>query len=421
MSVDFSQYKIKDETPEVSESSSFSMKDIPRHLARSGARIGETLAGLPADIAEMGAKPLNWIAKQTKEHLGFGKPKTEEELSKISNKLPTSRKIREFGRKATKGYLEPTTEAEQIADDYLQLATSLAIPGPKAVGAGKVLQGLKKAGSLSGLATGTKYGLKAFGVDDATANVASFAALAIPGLLKGRNPRETVNQLYKEANSLLPHGAKISSEKIVPSMQGMLKILGKGTKTPSKSAAIRTAEDIIEKSRSGMIDIEELTSFKRDINELMKDPELLRRSEKFLPKISHEVDELLENYGKQHPEWLQKYRLANHMFGGLERSKEASNFLGKYEKFIKNPTTLLVLGLTPHVGISKVATGLAIQKGYEILHRIFTNKGLRSFYKNIVKEAGKENTKAIPHLLRQFDSKMDKEFPDFEQYRVKEG
>lgn len=416
MTLDFSQYRVT-QKPELPDEG----PDIGRHALRSGARIGETLLGLPGDIEATVVPAINWVAKQTKKHLGFGKPRTEEEIAE-GQFLPTSRKLKEFSEKASKGYLSPQTEAEQAADEYLELATSLAVPGPKTLAGKKVFQGIKKAGSLAGLASGTKHGLKALGVDEDSANIASFAALAVPGLLKARNPRQTVNALYAEANEALPKGAAISAQKIDPAMKNFLTDLRKGTATPSKSAAIRAAEDILEKSKSGLIEVEELMAFKRDINELMKDPHLLRRGEKFLPKIGHEIDQLIDAYGKHNPEFIQKYRLANQMFGGIEQSAKAVNFLGRYEKYIKNPYTLAALGLLKPSAIpgtlEAYAVGKTAQKSYEVLHRIFKNPALRKFYGNIVKEASKENAKGMIQFLKKFDQKIDEEFPDFEQYKV---
>lgn len=421
MSIDFSQYRIKDNAvPDVEGRSraSFSRAatDIPRQIARSAARVGETAVGLPGDILDLASSGANWL----REHLPT--PKSIKADAEEFPQLPTSKDVRKGLKKLTGSYLEPRSDVEKTADEYLQLATSLAIPGPKTIAGKKVIEGIKRAGSLAGLSTATKEGLKYLGVDEDTANIASFAALAVPGLLKGEGPRNMASRLYKEAEQALPSDAVISSHKIVPHMEAVAKVLERGTSTPSKSAAIKTARDIVDKGKSGMIDVEELTAFKRDINELMKDPALLRRSEKFLPQIGKEVDNLLEAYGKGNPGWIRKYRLANQIYGSVEKSRKASETLFKLTKHVKNPVTLLALGMIPAVGGIKAIAGLggalATKKGYEIVHRIFTSPSLRKYYGDVVKEATKGNIKATAQLLRRFDEKLDDDFPNWDQYRI---
>lgn len=183
----------------------------------------------------------------------------------------------------------------------------------------------------------------------------------------------------------------------------------------------------IEKGKEGFpkklgnhIEVEELESFKRDINEArsglfdeFKTDKIGRKAAKRnLDTVSKFVDQSLYEYGKQNPEWEAFYRPANEVHGAIASSHRVRNSLKRHAKSLGFPAVLAELGLYHGAGIGPAlgvtgATAGALGTG-EILSRVMKSPTLRKHYNNLIIGALKDDVVVIRENLKKLNDELNK-------------
>lgn len=416
-SIDFSPYNEVKKQP---------LNELGRHVARSASRAAETIAGLPGDIASIPGHVAK-IASQSKTGqmlLGKGEHPEFEEAFDIAKKIlpfgvPTSSALREKSKELSGGYLEPQSKGEELSDAIVSDFASLAIPVK-----GKVPL-LKSLGIALGIASGSNLaekGVEMLGADKNAQTATKIGSTFLLSLIKPNGAKNYADSLYKEARELVPKGALADATSLSKNLAGLRKELKKGASAPYKSNALTKVSEIQDKIKRGQIPVEELTEFKRDINQarssLYTDQSLdkggRRLAKKNLDATAKAVDGALYDYGKTNPQWEKSYRSANEAYGAIAQSKKVSDSIARY--FKAHPSHAIgaiasEIFFAPKTIPLAIGTFGALKTG-ELLTRIAKSPTLTKYYTGVVEAALKDDAAAIAKNLNKLEAASKKEESD---------
>jgi hypothetical protein len=393
---------------------------ILRDVARTGARIGETLAGLPGDIANLPKAAMRFIAGKISPK---AKENVEGALSIASGvfpgaNLPTSEKLRQEAKKVAGEYLEPQTRGERISDEVASDFASLAVPIK-----GKVpfLKTLGRSLGISTVATGAGELAEEFGAEESGKGATKMGAMFLGSMFNPQGASKYVSKLYADAKDLLPEGAKAPAKNLAKELNGLSKELVKGGSAPSKTKAIQKISEINGKISKGMVPVDELTEFKKSVNEAraglyeeFKSDKVGRKmAKRNLDSVSKAIDNSLKEYGQTHPEWNKLYQDANAGYGAIAQSKKISSNVAK---MIKSHPHLHATAIAALAGqlflapktIALAASGYGAVKSAELMARIGKSPVLRKYYMQAVNAAAKEDSAAFVRNIAKIDSELNK-------------
>lgn len=389
-------------------------EEAKRHVARTGSRIAETLAGLPGDIIQAPAKLTKYgIEKFTgKQHPELDEALKSARSMMLGGSLPTSSELREKAKELSEGYLEPKTKNEELSDSIISDFASLAIPVK-----GKIpfLRSL-------GIALGSNLASEGAELLGAGEGAKIATKLGTTFLMTAFNPKGASkfgDTLYSEAKEMIPKGASINAQNLSKEI-GMLETqLAKGGSAPYKSGAQTKLKEIRGKIKNGRIPVEELTEFKIDLNKarsgLYADQSLDKGgkalAKRNLDSASKVVDNALKEYGHANPEWAKKYRAANEVYGTIAQSKKAGNAIARVVKANPHSSGALLAGelfFAPKT-LPAAAGAIGAWKAGELMVRISKSSTLRKYYMGVVEGALKEDSALILKNLNKLDAGLKKE------------
>lgn len=389
------------------------LEDIPRHAARTGSRIVETIAGMPGDIANflkymvsnvpgvsglVGEAAKKYIPEQFKRSVE-GKPGMLGSIPQLG-----SEELKQASEQASGGFTEAKSPEEAKSDEIFQDITALMMPiKGKLPGFARTL-GTEVAAQLA------KEGTKLLGGSENTQNLAKAAAMFGAGILRPGKVNGYVDSLYEKSNSLLPEGAQVSGKKLSADLDKLIVNLEKGIETTDKIQVIKPARQLLSKVQNGKINVEELVSAKRDINKLRGDPATVKGAKKLLSSIGKQVDEAIDLYKPQNPRFVNSFREANEAFGTIAQSKKVSSWLNNLSKTMKLGSGLGLLFEAHQAGFAPAAaaaaSGYGALKSSELLYRIMKSPVLRRHYFDVLKNGMRENTNAAVKSLALLDYEL---------------
>jgi len=390
------------------------LREIGRHVARTGSRITESLLGLPSDIlqtAQIGARGLEKGASKIREKIGLPPLKTQEkrpgfpgseELKKISTKL--------FGEKVT-----AQSPVESFIDDIVSDAAVLAIPVKGKIPFMRSI-GTSIVGNVGAEAA------KKMGFQEKGQAIAKLGAFFLSGLAGRGNVKKYWTQQYKLAEESVPPRTRLNANKLDRQLDKLNSQLRKGgVETPSQKFVEKPLKDLKKIIRDGEMRVEDAVAAKIKINELRSglfDEVKGKSGQKYartkINDISHFLDETIERYGKENPKFLKHYKAANEAFGGFQQSKRVSNWINRHIPFGKlNKESLLIIeALFKPASLKISVPGYAAFKGGELLTRMFKNPTLRRFYGNMLKDAVNENKSGFLKNIKKIENEIEKKDPD---------
>ncbi len=394
---------------------------VKRHSSRGLARSLETIAGLPGDMREF-AQSL--ITK------GFGALMGDQEKAQeISETIqpfvpgplgmaPSSQQIREaVTQRLTGEYLEPQTRGEEIGDEIVSDLVALAIPVK-----GKIPFARALAGSLGGAAA--KESIKSIGGGEKAQALGKLGTMFLLGNLGRQNARQYVRNLHKDAESLIPSNARISSRNLSRNLNNASKSIQSGGITPDKSHALNLMNQLGERIRSGRgeIDPREIRNFRHSVNELRFNRSLSDRARYYLDRFDDVLNEGLLEYGKENPSFLNKYREANLGTAGLKQSNKLARAISKKIDITKvSPEALILLGAHTQISpslLAKLGVTAVGAKGAQLAKRLSSNSTLRTHYLNTIKAASQENWKSFSRNLNLMEKELGKEKKEKPEYEI---
>lgn len=376
-------------------------EDIPflyetgRHAARIGSRIAETIGGIPGDISSLiQSGVITGLNKLTGHELS---PEAHEEIRK--QRLPTSGELKKFSQEKTGGFTSPQNETERFADEIAETATSLLGP-------------MKFRKSL-GIAVGStlaKEGTKILGLGETTQEASKLGTMLMLTAINPKGALKYASSQYDKARSLAK-GASIPVPKLKQNLDLLKNELEEGLSHTSKNAVLKPINEMLEKSKGNMVSVNELTSAKRDLNSIMKDPELLTREKKLLKVVGKEIDNAIKPYERINPAFKKAYRPANEIYGAVMQGTKAYDFIRKElgAKSVLNAALAEVaLGHPKYVipTIEGSVGALGVAKAGDFFVRLAKSPELQKYYTKALIAASKEDLPA----LRLYADKIEEEF-----------
>ena len=390
-----------------------------RHVARTGSRIAETIAGLPSDIMNLPIKAGRAIAEKI-----TGKKSEEfDDAYKFAKavfpgaNLPGSEELKQQAIGLSKGYLAPQSKGEEISDEFASDFASLAIPVK-----GKVpfLKSIGKALGVSAFATGAAETAEALGAEEGGKGATKMGAMFLGSVFNPKGASKYVSDLYSEAKNLLPEGARAPAKNLSKELSSLSKELSKGGSAASKTKAIQKIGEINGKISKGTVPVDELTEFKKSINEarsglyeeFKSDKAGRKAAKRNLDAVSKTIDSSLNEYGAMHPEWNKVYQDANQGYAAIAQSKKVSTNIArtiKQNPHIASGTLIADLFLVPKIATAAgVAGGISAVKSVELMSRIAKSPVLRKYYSQAINAAIKEDSAALARNLGKLDEEVGK-------------
>lgn len=388
--------------------------EVGRHVARTGSRIVESLAGLPGDIlrtAELGARGVEKTGEKIREKIGLSPLKKEPIKSKT---LPGSENIKEFSTKLFGETVLPQSKTEAFIDDIVSDAAVLAVPFK-----GKI-PFVKSIGTAIAANTASK-GAEKLGAREGGQAAAKIGTFFLSGLTGKGNVKKFWKNQYKLADEAVPVGEELRAFKLERNLDNLEDTLLQGLDTPSQQAVLKPLRQLRSKIKDGILSVKEAIASKISLNELreslfeeVKGRTGRKGARNKLNDISHFLDNALEEYGKQNPKFYKHYNAAQEAYSGFQQSKKVANWISRVIPFGKMGKTSLLLAEALFKPATLPATGAAYVafKSGELLTRMFKNPTLRKYYGNLVKSSINENKSGFLKNLHKMEQEIKKNDPD---------
>jgi len=405
-------------------------KDMPRHAARSAARAGETLIGLPGDIREFTGAIGGWLGDKARSLMGKEplteeqkeyireqtKPKNWDLIGKLAESFPTSQEVREgITRKYTGDYLEPQNKKEAFADEVVQDFTVLAIP----------IKGKPPFARALGTSLFANSGAEiadAFFGEDAK-NYTKLGLLFFAGMV-GRNQggvKKYISGLYDDMRAEVPEGASVSSKNLSNKLNRIESALKKGDPAAaSKQEAFQKINAIKNKISGGEISIDEILELTRDVNESIYDSKGLVRGQNKLYDVRDALHNATKEYGATNEAFASKWKDANQAFASTEMSRKVGNWVKKNISPKDYAYAASAFGLEGAlIGAPmafKTAAGVsalgATAYSAEVLKRISQSPALRRYYMNTVTSSLQQNKASLMRNMKFLNDGLEKDFKE---------
>ncbi len=390
----FSQYRIQ------KQDDSF-VSQIPRHAARIGSRVVETIGGIPGDIQDLIQAGVFFGLEKA-----FGRkvtPQMRKEAAILSERAPTSGELKEASEKVTKGFTKAETETEELIDEYATTVASLLGP-----------MKFRKALGVAALGVGAKKGIETLGFKEGTQEAGKLGTMLISSMFNPKGVKQLYSNYYNEARKLAPEGTLVSAKPLENKLSKLRKKLTEGIEAPSEKAVLDDLEKVAGKIKDGKVDIREMMSTNRSINERMGDPALLIRGKNLYPELKEAVNDSIKLY--HNPEFLKNWKSANEAFGGVYESQKLSRYIMRHlgnrpiekaifasiaETFAGYPEAVL-----PTIGASIGA--FAGVKGIELMKRIQLNPTLRKYYGEVLLNGIKKNSVEMIKSAKKLEKELNK-------------
>lgn len=377
-------------------------KESARFGARTASNILTRAAGLPGDIATI---------LPEKSFLGQAAKKT----------LPTTeqhRKNLEFGFGE---YLKPQNEIEKFVDNVVEDASMLFQPQRFAIQGAKIasplMKGIKSLGkSLGANLIGTVA--EQLSSNEKVGAGAKLGSLFLLSMMDKPKATTIINDLYKQAESSLPEGAKISAVPLNRELVSLEKKITKGRPVENLSASEKFVHEQIEKiknlTKTGEAEVNQLWAQKKSLNEELAGKKLFemghkeRKSVRSLAKpLVGYINNALEQYGKKNSGFLKSLKDADIAHGAIAQSNLLANFLEKHISF--NPLTTGLLHMFGVPLAKSVGTVVFPYHLGKLAYRITKSPVLRKLYDQAMIAAIKEDASVFNKELAKLDEKLQED------------
>lgn len=420
---DFSQYEVQPmvddfQQYEVQPTEESTLAYIGRGASRVASRLGETLVGLPGDVRELAGRG---AIKGIEAITGEDQPGLRKRLEE-NRRAPLSSELREKTASLTGGYTEPQTPGEETADEFLTDVALLGLPIKGKIPFQRAI-GTAIAGHL------VKEGVEKFGGSETTQDLSKLGTFFLAGLVTpGKTAKTFSDNLYKKRDASLPVGADVDATLLRRNLEGLKKHLQKGTPGAAEKAVIDPIDTLLQKSIGGRIEVEELTTAKRQINS--KIGEVIKKegvkpgdARQMFKRLGKNLEQTIEMYGNQsNKPFLKLHKDANQAHSVLEESKKVSHMVGKMldVHHLKTPIGTIFTGTgagalgtaiyhNPNLAgpiLGGAAIGYSGVKTFELMNRISKSPVLRKYYQGVISNSLSGNAAATYQNLKNLDEAM---------------
>lgn len=391
----FNQYRIQK-----TDDSSF-VSNIPRHASRIGSRVAETIGGIPGDIQDLIQSGVFAGLEKITGHKVT--PEGREKAAEYIERAPTASELKKTSEKLTKGYTSAQNETEKNIDEYASTVASLLGP-----------MKFRKALGIAALGIGVKKGTEILGLGEGTQEASKLGTMLIASMVNPKGVKQLYGNYYNQALKNAPEGTLVSAKPLESKLNSLRKKLSQGIEAPSEKAVLDDLEKVASKIKDGKIDVREMMSTNRSINERMGDPSLLIRGKNLYPELKKAVNDSIKLY--KNPEFIKNWKSANEAFGGVHESQKLSRYIERHlgNKPIKHAIFASIAetaagypeAILPTLGASIAAFGGV--KGIELTKRILANPTLRKYYGEVLMNASKENSIAMIKSSEKLEKELKK-------------
>lgn len=397
-------YILLDDTKAPSEESL--LGKTGRVLGGLGARVGETVLGLPGDVQQT----LGSIGSLGEKFL----PSTKDLESPLLEKglgylqAPTSEGLREnVTQKLTGQTLEPKSEWESKLQDFTQDLTSMVTPVP---GLGRMKAG--KAIAVSGLGNLAHWISKDVGAGEGTQKGIKLGTMLLTSMAGPSGLRKRMADSYSSAGSSIPKNAKVSIKHLEAPIKKIESVLEKGELTPSKKFMLDRINAIKSKSWNNSIPVDEAWELKKNMNEWFD--EMPKGVEKLLPSLTKGLNASLQEYGKTNKDFLHYFNEAEDLYKGFNKASRVNSFLQKYvnKDKVGHVAGSLLLGPTQFGHIAGIVSGgVAARATVQGLEALKNSKTIRGHYMKTIASAAARNAAATSRNIKNLDKAINHELP----------
>jgi len=384
---------------------------VARFGERAARTMGETLVGMPKDIFNM-FKAASSYGKRSEESLSFlQKPlkKGYERIAAALPEIPGSAELRARDIEESP-WIAPESKFEEAQDEVFRDFATLALPVK-----GKIPFVRAIGSALSGNLA--KQTAKYFGLGEKPQEAAKLGTMILSGMVGRPGLNTHVNQLYKEAESLLPEGVTVDYSKSLEKLNNLEKQLKKGAVTSSDKTVLGMIKQIKNKVKDGRLAVDESVAFDRSVNDVMGDPALLKGSKKLLGGVKGANMDAIESYAAQNPTWGDTWKEARQMYQGIHQTDAIKDFVTKNMSLGSLAYTATALGMTGLLSPVRLLStfgkaGAAGATGYGalVLKRIATNPAMRRYYSNILGASLNQNKGMLVRNANKLEESLEKEF-----------
>ncbi|MFI5332575.1 MAG: hypothetical protein ACHQVS_00570 [Candidatus Babeliales bacterium] len=320
------------------------------------------------------------------------------------------------GIKEKAPYLAPQGPIEEQVDSAVSRVIDLMTGGVKA---GRAI-GATAAGKLGKYYTQSYTGSEEAGdaVDVGT------TLLTLTG---GRKPLEAKNNaLFDEARSFLPEEAKFKAPVLRGQIEHEIKKLKRSDMTSKSFVEDRLKELKKIVGPAGTVDINELWSRKKELNDHFKTRDLPVGAEKELIKMIDWLNDVLKReYGTTNPRFSKALDEADKFHRGLREGSKLKKFFEKNINFenIAHPVVLGALGFKAVTPIQAAKAGAGLLAGKEIVYlteALARSKEVRKEWFSLLRSGAKGSAIAANRYAKKLSDSMQQEFP-IEQPAVEEA
>ncbi len=440
-------YKLRSNIPESQEESTLGY--LGRTGARTLARAGESILGLPGDIAKgtqdlvsYGASKLT--GKPTK--IPFFDPKTidliNQGIGKVTGQpntlretlLPTSEDIRSGTKKLTGEYLEPQTSNEESYDQIISDAAALFMPFKSKVPFTKTIPGvLGKAkeigsaftGALSKSAIGNVAQWAAEKVSDSpwVGAGAKLGAMAFASTIGSRKELTKLKtQSYDDAYTKIPKNTQFDFRPEQKKLDTIIKDISQSARK-DKKYLLETLKPFDDKlANAGRGSVKSMIDLKQDWNDHARTSGLDIKTRKTINEAVSTVNQGIERYGITNPEFYKPYKIGEELHSALKSTNYIQKFIGQHPKLKNIADNKLVQHMfwagtyhsLPQLISAKAATigagTLGVYEAARTYQLLTTSPVALRYYKDVINASLKNDVKSTARSL----SKLNKAADDFE-------
>lgn len=361
---------------------------LGRGIARTGARVAESVAGLPGDL-------LGGVAGLGNLITGGNIPG----LQSIQENPFTSQSIRKnVTQKLTGNALEPQGGTEQFFDEVVgDIATLLTPGGIASKGASLTGKGLAKAGAKALAGATVAGGVRSLGGSDQAAGLAKLATSVIGNTIGGRAAlKKQMNQNYADAEFAIPNGAKIGAVPLRTKLGHDIKVITKGV-SPVKNEMLGVLEGVRNNiSKDGKIGVKDAWNLKRNINEWIGNDKIDKVTKRQLSKTLGDLNSSLGDYAKKNSDFANSFYPAEDMYKAIHQGSTVNKFLQNNVTLRKSldkwqPASALGYSLY-HFNLAKPTTivggfagGFGAREVVKMTEFLYNSPQARKYYASLIK------------------------------------
>jgi hypothetical protein len=426
------QWEVVEENQEPIAQREMPVATVTRGLARTAARASEAALGVPGDIAS---------SLLSLGNLAYNKATGEQSpLGNVSDYLPTSKNIKEYGTKTIekallpKDYLEPQGEGEQLADNIISDFSSIIMPVGGALGlagkGGKIAKGAVKSAAISsGLGNIAGFLTKNITGNEGAAEGVKAGTMLLTSLVGSPRMINKAQELYEKAKGLVPETAQVTTKPIGDALNKIDKLLvGQKENRGGKALQSFLESEAHKIANTSSASVDDIIRFKQGFNKYLRENPSLRDVGDATKQLREGINHTIDAYGKTNPSFLNAYRSADQLYSEALKSNKLQDFIASSTKKIaskglKTKGVLQLLGLgsyaakaLPALGAASVAGAVTypIAEIYKRIPGLLEKPAVRRYYAQTLKQAAKGSRPGVIKAVIGLDKAIEKEERDTE-------